>query len=177
MALHTDLDLRTIDRIRVDDIALTPSVDPKITEAVKAATPAKTTGVVEREGLTGGYDAAAKPDVTVAPEYAQAKAGSHVFMRGHRGEGVKQMQEKLIALGYLDPKADRKQAADGIFGAATEAAVRAFQKDQGLTVDGMAGRNTINKLDSIEPPKADDTAPRPDGDAAPKADDTAPRPD
>ncbi|MEQ8279369.1 MAG: peptidoglycan-binding protein [Deltaproteobacteria bacterium] len=183
MALHTDLDFRTIDRIRADNIALTPGVDPKLTEAVEAATPAKTKGVVEREGLTGGYDAAAKPDVTVAPEYAQAKAGSHVFMRGHRGEGVKQMQEKLIALGYLDPKADPKQAADGIFGSATEAAVRAFQKDQGLKVDGMAGRDTIGKLDSVEPPKADaapkgdDTAPRPDADAGPKIDDAAPRPD
>ena len=42
--------------------------------------------------------------------------------RGTRGEGVLEMQEWLIDLGYLDDK------ADGVFGKKTEAAVKAYQK-------------------------------------------------
>ena len=50
------------------------------------------------------------------------------------------MQFKLKMLGYSVGNADM------IFGANTEKAVRAFQKDKGLTVDGICGKNTWSKL-------------------------------
>lgn len=59
---------------------------------------------------------------------------------GSRGEEVTQIQERLIELGY-DPG-----AADGIFGARTRDAVMAFQRDYGLSVDGIAGENTLGAL-------------------------------
>ncbi len=59
---------------------------------------------------------------------------------GMNGEGVRAMQKRLISLGYL------KTAADGDFGAGTKSAVMAFQRDNGLKQDGIAGMATLNKL-------------------------------
>lgn len=59
---------------------------------------------------------------------------------GSRGEEVAQIQARLTELGY-DPG-----TADGIFGARTQEAVRAFQQDQGLAVDGIAGEMTLRAL-------------------------------
>ena len=38
------------------------------------------------------------------------------------------------------------KVADGIYGQWTYDGVRAFQKDHGLAVDGIAGKNTQNAL-------------------------------
>ena len=58
--------------------------------------------------------------------------------RGSSGSAVKELQKDLIALGYnVGPK-----GADSKFGKDTEAAVRKFQKDNKLKVDGIAGKNT-----------------------------------
>ena len=59
--------------------------------------------------------------------------------RGMRGEQVKLLQETLNELpagAALDLK------VDGVFGAETEKAVRQFQADHGLTVDGVVGKKT-----------------------------------
>ena len=59
---------------------------------------------------------------------------------GSEGAEVKKLQQKLKDLGYLSG------SVDGKFGAATEAAVIAFQKNNNLTADGKAGSATQNKL-------------------------------
>ena len=63
--------------------------------------------------------------------------------RGSRGEEVQSMQEALNQLGY------DCGTADGIFGTKTEEAVRAFQADNGLVVDGVAGKNTLAALHNL----------------------------
>lgn len=63
--------------------------------------------------------------------------------RGSSGEYVTLLQTKLIQLGY-DVGAT---GADGKFGDKTTAAVKAFQRDRGLTVDGVVGRNTWAALE------------------------------
>lgn len=55
---------------------------------------------------------------------------------GSRGEDVKTLQAQLNALGY------NCGDVDGIFGAKTYNAVVKFQKDRGLAVDGIVGKNT-----------------------------------
>ncbi|MDR2201583.1 MAG: peptidoglycan-binding protein [Clostridiales bacterium] len=57
--------------------------------------------------------------------------------RGNRNNLVYLLQAALYGEGYyLTP--------DGIFGAATEAAVKSFQAANGLTADGIAGRDTFS---------------------------------
>lgn len=64
--------------------------------------------------------------------------------RGSSGEYVTLLQTKLIQLGYdLSP-----YGADGKFGAKTETAVKAFQKDHGLTADGIVGPKTWEALET-----------------------------
>ncbi|HWQ51020.1 MAG TPA: spore cortex-lytic enzyme [Terriglobales bacterium] len=59
---------------------------------------------------------------------------------GSRGNEVTQVQKKLAALGY------GVGAADGVFGSKTLAAVKQFQRDRGLTADGIVGPQTLKAL-------------------------------
>ena len=61
---------------------------------------------------------------------------------GSSGSDVKKLQQELINAGYNVGKT----GADGIYGANTTAAVKQYQKDHGLTVDGIAGQNTMVSL-------------------------------
>lgn len=84
--------------------------------------------------------AAGKP----APEKPEPEKPTETVVfnlrRGSRGSEVTKLQQALNALGY------DCGAADGIFGVKTEMAVRAFQQENGLAVDGIAGRFTQRAL-------------------------------
>lgn len=56
---------------------------------------------------------------------------------GSRGDEVRQVQRKLKSLGIY------RGAIDGIYGTATRDAVRQFQRNCGITVDGIAGPKTL----------------------------------
>lgn len=58
---------------------------------------------------------------------------------GSTGASVKELQQKLKGKGYL-------LNCDGIFGAKTLAAVKAFQEAKGLVTDGIVGTETWGKL-------------------------------
>ena len=55
---------------------------------------------------------------------------------GSQGEKVKELQKRLQALGYYTGE------IDGQFGQGTREAVIAFQKNNGLDADGLAGTET-----------------------------------
>lgn len=59
--------------------------------------------------------------------------GDRVLRNGSRGSDVREMQSSLMKLGYNLGS----YGADGIFGSVTERAVRKFESDEGLTVDGI----------------------------------------
>ena len=59
---------------------------------------------------------------------------------GSRGSEVRTIQEKLKRWGYY------KGNVDGIYGSQTTAAVKSFQRKNGLTVDGIAGTNTLRAM-------------------------------
>ena len=62
--------------------------------------------------------------------------------QGSSGSEVKKLQEKLIENGYDLGSS----GADGIYGAKTAAAVKQYQQANGLSVDGIAGDQTLSKL-------------------------------
>jgi N-acetylmuramoyl-L-alanine amidase len=59
---------------------------------------------------------------------------------GSRSEEVRSIQQALKSRGYYTGN------IDGIFGTATKNAVTAFQRDNGLEVDGIAGKETLKAL-------------------------------
>jgi peptidoglycan hydrolase-like protein with peptidoglycan-binding domain len=70
------------------------------------------------------------------------------LQKGSNDPAVRDLQEALKALGY------NPGPIDGIFGATTESAVKAFQQARGITVDGIVGKVTwinIDEADQSEP--------------------------
>jgi hypothetical protein len=61
------------------------------------------------------------------------------YSKGMKGKKVRLIQEWLCLHGNMI-------VIDGNFGAATDAAVRKFQQEKGLTVDGVVGKKTFEKL-------------------------------
>lgn len=78
------------------------------------------------------------------PNYTQEEKTVTVTLtmlqRGSKGAQVKTIQILLNAKGYSCGE------VDGDFGAKTDRAVRAFQKAKGISVDGIVGKDTYNKL-------------------------------
>lgn len=84
-----------------------------------------------------GDNAEYKPSET--PVVIAPTLGSRILRNGDEGADVKEMQAGLIRLGYDLGK----WGADGDFGDATEEAVKAFQKDHDLEVDGEFGPKSL----------------------------------
>ncbi|MFC4403471.1 peptidoglycan-binding protein [Gracilibacillus xinjiangensis] len=64
-----------------------------------------------------------------------------ILKKGSKGKEVIRLQQDLLKLGYSLPR----YRVDGVFGDETLLAVRNFQQDKGLQVDGIVGPRTRNK--------------------------------
>ena len=62
------------------------------------------------------------------------------IQEGDTGPQVKLLQKALISLGYMTPP------ADGNFGPTTQSAVESFQSANGLSPDGVVGKQTLAAL-------------------------------
>ncbi len=89
-------------------------------------------------------DSSAKALVTPAPTAVPTATPAGSLKLGSQGQEVRNVQKKLKELGFY------KGNVDGDFGEATEKAVKAFQKQYGLTVDGKVGNATMAKLASAK---------------------------
>ncbi len=128
----------------------TPAPAPSYSPVVQQVTPTPTvnTGAI---GVTNNPLANVTPQIIISTSTATPASGSassSTLKNGSTGDEVRKMQKRLKELGYL------KGSADGDFGDATETAVKNFQANNGLTVDGKAGTATLNKLYSDSARKA-----------------------
>ena len=78
--------------------------------------------------------------VNIAVILMVQSAQAATYRVGSSGAQVRTIQDKLKRWGYYDG------AVDGIFGKATEKAVRRFQRSNGLAEDGIVGKNTLAAL-------------------------------
>lgn len=66
-----------------------------------------------------------------------------IIRNGEKGKHVTELQERLLSLGYKLPR----YGADGVMGKETANAVRQFQSDAGIGVDGVPGPQTKRALE------------------------------
>jgi peptidoglycan hydrolase-like protein with peptidoglycan-binding domain len=96
-------------------------------------------GVVRQKMTEYAWTHWARPKWGTAKETETRKT----LRRGDIGQAVTALQLALLEAGY----SLRVYGADGDFGKETEAAVKAFQKANGLAVDGIVGAKTWAALD------------------------------
>ena len=93
-------------------------------------------------GKYTGYVYKTYVSVTKTASSSSSSSSATRLEKGSTGSAVKDLQTKLKKLGYYDAY------VDGDYGDTTVAAVKAFQKKYNLTADGVAGSETLKKLDS-----------------------------
>ncbi len=119
---------------------LTGSADGKYGKNTKAAVKAFQKGNdLNADGVAGPLTLAA----LYGDDAKDNKVPTNKTLRiGTISDAVADMQNRLIALGYLKGK------ADGNFGTQTSLALIAFQKANNLVADGIAGTKTLTKLNA-----------------------------
>ncbi|MEI8395664.1 MAG: L,D-transpeptidase family protein [Rhodospirillaceae bacterium] len=120
--------------------ALAVASAPSVRAASANPAPSVNTGVVDqwREAISQRL---AGTDPAAAPVAASVGAGPSLKL-GAIGERVDRLAAQLTARGLLPAG-----AYAGVYDAAVETAVRAFQTAEGLLADGAAGAGTIEALD------------------------------
>lgn len=99
----------------------------------------------EDQGLpvTGNADDKTLSAIQWAAKKGYRQGGGIVYAKGNRGEEITQLQEKLRQGGYI------AWEPDGIFGDGTVKAVRALQKDKGLSLSGAVDEATLEAIEGL----------------------------
>ena len=165
--MTTFLQKPNLDALADNTATATPEIDPTPTpEPTVTPTPAVYAPFGAQYGYGGANlipetptpdPASITPVPTAAPTNTPAPTTTpmRTLKKNFTGEDVKQLQQALIDLGYLN------DAADGTFGTNTQEAVIRFQAVNGLSADGLAGAKTQELLYSGSALSADQ-APKPD---------------
>lgn len=97
------------------------------------------TNGLSADGIVGSATAAAM-GVSLGTSSGSSSTSSGVLKQGSSGEAVKTLQQKLKNWGYYSG------SVDGVFGSGTKSAVMYFQRNNGLTADGVVGTKTAAAL-------------------------------
>ncbi len=97
--------------------------------------------------LCGGGYQPVRPQPLPNPDYRpvrpQPVRPAGVFLRrGDAGSDVRYVQDLLRSAGYFDA------SSTGFYATLTESGVKAFQRDRGLSVDGIVGGQTLAALEN-----------------------------
>ena len=165
--MTTFLQKPNLDALADNTATATPEINPTPTpEPTVTPTPAVYAPFGAQYGYGGANlipetptpdPASITPVPTAAPTNTPAPTTTpmRTLKKNFTGEDVKQLQQALVDLGYLN------DAADGTFGTNTQEAVIRFQAVNGLSADGLAGAKTQELLYSGSALSADQ-APKPD---------------
>ncbi len=165
--MTTFLQKPNLDALADNTATATPEIDPTPTpEPTVTPTPAVYAPFGAQYGYGGANlipetptpdPASITPVPTAAPTNTPAPTTTpmRTLKKNFTGEDVKQLQQALVDLGYLN------DAVDGTFGTNTQEAVIRFQAVNGLSADGLAGAKTQELLYSGSALSADQ-APKPD---------------
>lgn len=93
---------------------------------------------------TGNNNGSSTGNVNNGSTAPKVHLTTNMLKMGDRGEDVRNLQRALMFLGFDL----RTYGADGIYGSETDSAVRSFQKKHTLVVDGIAGQETLGKINS-----------------------------
>ena len=111
---------------------------------IKKIFPEQGDGVALADGICGEQTFDLMSQVAEVEFESQTSSPTDSVLKiGDSGDEVKNIQQALINLGYLNG------TADGIFGEGTESALKNFQSAQGLNPDGICGVQTKNLLHGI----------------------------
>lgn len=117
---------------------------------VKAAAYKLKLGELVIEGKSDG-DGNVKADIPIDAEEGAVEVGAwkwplrvgHLNPMEETGDDISGVQSRLLNLGH------GPGAVDGVMGKKTSAAIRAFQRDQGLEVDGEISPDLVSKLKEV----------------------------
>ena len=104
------------------------------------------TGYVAKKYIKVGSSSSSKSSSSSSKSSSSSSNGT--CKPGDTGDAVKKVQKRLKNLGYYDG------SIDGDYGNGTKNAVKAFQKRNGLTVNGTVNSKTLSKLNSSSAKKA-----------------------
>lgn len=93
--------------------------------------------------MTKYFDYSGTTENVVTDSMTTEELGYRTLKKGDKGADVKELQKLLLA---WNSKCLPKYGADSDFGDETETAVKAFQKANNLTVDGIVGKQTYAAL-------------------------------
>lgn len=127
----------------------------------------KYTGYVMKKYVNSSASSSSSSDRSVSSKIKALGSAPGIMRVGDYNSDVKKLQQALEILGYYDGKIDSK------YGNGTAAAVKAYQKAQGLTADGYAGERTVKSIFGSCSSKSLTTQPAPGSSSASSSSSTA----